>query len=222
MSLINSTRSGCRDVFRAFLVKDATYDGDLEIPRIMPESSIPNKLILLSKALKSDDHDCWVCFYEDDAAFERLWNNPNRYLPILKQYKGCISPDFSLYRDMPLVMQQWNIYRSRAIGHWLQKNGIPVIANVRWSDERTFDICCDGVPKGDAIAVGSHGCIKIQREREFFARGLEHTVKKLKPKTIVVYGAAPESVFDKYRQAGIEILQFDSEYMTVHRKAVSE
>lgn len=88
MSLINSTRSGCRDVFCAFLVKDATYDGDLEIPRIMPESSIPNKLILFSKALKSDDHDCWVCFYEDDAAFERLWNNPNRYLPILKQYKG--------------------------------------------------------------------------------------------------------------------------------------
>ena len=34
----------------------------------------------------------------------------------------------------------------------------------------------------------------------------EHTVKKLKPKTIVVYGAAPESVFDKYRQAGIETL----------------
>ena len=141
MSLINSTRSGCRDVFRAFLVKDATYDGDLEIPRIMPESSIPNKLILFSKALKSDDQDCWVCFYEDDAAFERLWNNPNRYLPILKQYKGCISPDFSLYRDMPLVMQQWNIYRSRAIGHWLQKNGIPVITNVRWSDERTFGRC---------------------------------------------------------------------------------
>ena len=53
MSLINSTRSGCRDVFRAFLVKDATYDGDLEIPRIMPESSIPNKLILFSKALKA-------------------------------------------------------------------------------------------------------------------------------------------------------------------------
>lgn len=188
----------------------------------MPESRIPNKLILFSKALKSSDHDCWVCFYEDDAAFERLWNNPNRYLPILKQYNGCISPDFSLYRDMPLVMQQWNIYRSRAIGHWLQQNGIPVIANVRWGDERTFNICCYGVPKGATIAVGSHGCIKIQREREFFARGLEHAVKKLKPKTIIVYGAAPDSVFSQYKESGIEILQFDSEYMTVHRKVVSE
>ncbi len=222
MSKINSTRSGCRDVFRAFLVKDATYDGDLEIPRIMHESSTPNKLILFSKALKSSDHDCWVCFYEDDAAFERLWNNPNRYLPILKQYNGCISPDFSLYRDMPLVMQQWNIYRSRAIGHWLQQNGISVIANVRWGDERTFEICCDGVPKGATIAVGSHGCIKIRSEREFFARGLEHAVEKLSPKTIIVYGAAPDYVFGKYRQAGIEILQFDSEHMTAHRKAVSE
>ena len=26
----NSTRSGCKDVFHAFLVKNATYDGDLE------------------------------------------------------------------------------------------------------------------------------------------------------------------------------------------------
>ena len=75
--------------------------------------------------------------YEDDAAFERLWSRPERYLPILKRYAGVIAPDFSLYRDMPLVMQQWNVYRSRAIAHWLQENGIPVIANVRWGDRRT-------------------------------------------------------------------------------------
>ena len=32
MSSINSTRSGCKDVFHAFLVKNATYGGNLEIP----------------------------------------------------------------------------------------------------------------------------------------------------------------------------------------------
>lgn len=32
MSQINSTRSGCKDVFRAFLVKNATYSGEQEIP----------------------------------------------------------------------------------------------------------------------------------------------------------------------------------------------
>ena len=80
-------------------------------------------------------------FFEDDYLFERLWRNPKIYLPILKQYNGVILPDFSLYRDMPLVMQLWNIYRSRAIGCWLQSNGIKVIPDVRFGDERTYHCC---------------------------------------------------------------------------------
>ena len=139
MSQINSTRSGCPDVFNAFLVKNAIYDGALEIPRIGTVEDLPKKLVVFSKALKSTEYEAWVHFYEDDAAFERLWKNPRKYLQILKRFKGVIAPDFSLYRDMPLVMQLWNIYRSHAIANWLQENGIPVIANVRFGDERTYD-----------------------------------------------------------------------------------
>ena len=164
MSKENCTRNGCKDVFHAFLVKNAQFDTELEIPCIKPESSIPQKLIPFSKAVGGTDYNCFVHFYEDDANFERLWNNPQKYLPVLHKYKGVITPDFSLYRDMPLVMQQWNTYRSRAIGHWLQENGIPVIPNVRWGDERTYDLCCAGVPRNSTIAVGSHGCIKLLQE----------------------------------------------------------
>ncbi len=221
MSKENNTRSGCKDVFRAFLVKNATYEGYLEIPCIKKTEEIPNRLIPFSKAVGSHDYDAWVHFYEDDVSFERLWNQPSKYLPILKKFKGVITPDFSVYRDMPLVMQQWNIYRSRAIGHWLQENGIPVIANVRWSDGRTYEVCCTGVPSDSTIAIGSHGCIKLVREREFFARGLDYAVNKLQPKTIIVYGTAPDEIFSKYRDAGISILQFESDYMIAHRKAVN-
>lgn len=221
MSICNSTRSGCRDVFHAFLVKDAIFESELEIPSILPESDLPGKLTLFSQCLKANDHDSWVCFYEDDVAFERLWNNPSRYLPVLKRFGGVITPDFSLYRDMPLVEQLHNIYRSRALGHWLQRNGVPAVANVRWGDERTFEACCAGVPKNSTIAVGSHGCIKLNREREFFADGLEYVVKELTPKCIIVYGTAPDSIFGKYKEAGITILQFDSNCMEAHRKAVS-
>jgi len=220
MSKINSTRSGCKDVFHAFLVKNAQFDSDLEIPCIAHEKSLPERMIPFSKAISSTDYDKWVHFYEDDASFERIWNNPEKYLPILKKFDGVISPDFSLYRDMPLVMQQWNTYRGRAIGHWLQENGIPVIANVRWGDERTYDLCCAGVPRKNTIAVGSHGCIKLVREREFFKRGLDYVVKKLRPQTIIVYGTVPDAIFDEYRNAGIRIIQFDSDYMVAHRKAV--
>lgn len=221
MSKINSTRRGCKDVFHSFMVKNATYEGELEIPCIVPEAALPSKLISFSKAIGGKEFNAWVHFYEDDASFEKLWDKPLKYLPILKRYKGVIAPDFSLYRDMPLVMQYWNIYRSHAIVVWLQSEGVPVIANVRWGDERTYDVCCYGVPRSATIAVGSHGCIKLLQDRGFFISGLDHVVNSLNPKTIVVYGAAPDAIFGKYRALGIQILQFDSEYMIAHRKAVN-
>lgn len=221
MSQINSTRSGCKDVFHAFMVQNATYEGELEIPRILPEMALPSKLISFSKAINGTDFDAWVHFYEDDANFERIWNKPFKYLPILKRYKGVIAPDFSLYRDMPLAMQYWNIYRSHAVAVWLQNEDVPVLANVRWGDERTYNICCSGVPKHSAIAVGSHGCIKLLSDRNHFVAGLEHVVNKLEPTVIVVYGAAPDRIFLPYKQKGIEILQFDSDCSTSHRKTVS-
>lgn len=220
MSQINNTRAGCKDVFRAFLVQNASYDGDLEIPCIDPQNKIPKNVIAFSKAINSNDYTSWIHFYEDDAAFERLWNNPRKYLPILKRFEGVISPDFSLYRDMPLVMQQWNIYRSRAIAHWLQENGISVIANVRWGDERTFAASCLGVPNKSIISIGSHGCIKLISERNYFISGLNYVVNTLNPRIIIVYGSAPDYIFEKYKNIGIKIIQFDSEYMSTHRKKV--
>ena len=192
----------------------------LEIPCLKTEMRKPQKLIAFSKAVHSNEYDAWVHFYEYDTAFERLWNRPNTYLPILKKFKGVISPDFSVYRDMPLVMQQWNIYRSRAIGHWLQENGIPVIPNIRFGDDRTFELSCAGINKQGVIAVGSHGCIRILIESKCFISGLKYVVDTLEPKTIVVYGATPDEVFAQYREMGIEILQFDSDFMQ-SRKAVN-
>lgn len=43
---------------------------------------------------------------------------------------------------------------------------------------------------------------------------------KLEPSTLVVYGVAPDKIFTPYKQKGIEVLQFDSDFMR-SRKAVS-
>ena len=59
------------------------------------------------------------------------------------------------------------------------------------------------------------------QERGFFIRGMEYAVNTLNPKAIIVYGTAPDAIFGKYKAAGIKILQFDSDYMTAHRKAVT-
>ncbi len=220
MSKNNSNRKGCKDVFNAFLVKNAEYEGEDEIPILKGTLEVPNKLIPFSKCISSNDYNQWVMFYEDDIAFERIWRNPEKYLNILKKYKGVISPDFSLYRDMPLIMQKWNTYRSRAIGHWLEENGIKVIPNVRFSDERSFDFCTLGIRKNTIIAIGTHGLIKIKEEKDYLIKGLNYVINYIKPTVIIIYGKAPDDIFLKYKQQGIIILQFDSEFSLTHTKEV--
>lgn len=220
MSRINSTRSGCKDVFNAFLVRFAMFAGLFEFPVLQPTYVTPNRLISFSKAVSSKDHDYWVHFYEDDYLFERLWRNPNKYLELLKKYNGVILPDFSLYRDMPFVMQLWNIYRSRAIGAWLQHNGVNIIPNIRYADKRTYKCTCDGISSACVIAIGSHGTVKLLEDRKFFIEGLDYVVNRLKPKAIVVYGRTPEKIFQKYIDAGIAIHQFDSDFSASMKKGV--
>ena len=222
MNKKNCTRNGCKDVFHAFLVKNAIYEGIFEMPKLSVSNDIPTKLIPFSRCIGSNDYDSWVHFYEDDVRFERIWNYPNKYLPILRKFMGVITPDFSLYRDMPLAMQIWNTYRGKAIGNWLVENGVKIIPNIRWGDKRSFDFCCDGVGCNGTIAIGSHGCIKLLSERPYFEEGLKYVVHRLRPKTIVVYGATPDNIFAPYCKMGVEIVQFDSVFMSSHRKVVSE
>lgn len=200
------------DCFHAFLVKNATYAGHEEIPCIKNCDSLPKKVIAFSKAINSKCYDSWIHFYEYDKNFERLWNNPQKYLPIIKRFNGVISPDYSLYYDMPLCMQIWNTYRGKALAHWLQENEIKVIPNVRWGDERTFKLSCLGVEKCKNIAVGTHGCIKSVEGRNMFIAGFEYAINKLKPKKVIVYGRMPDKIFGWARMQNVELIQFESEF----------
>lgn len=212
MTKVNKERKGCVDVFNSFLVVLATYAGVFEFPILKPCYEWPNRLLAFSRCIASKDYDYWIHFYEDDYLFERLWRNPKKYLPILQRFNGVILPDFSLYRDMPLVMQLWNIYRSRAIGFWLQANGVKIIPNVRFGDKRTYYCCSDGLAKHSVIAIGTHGTLKNKMDREIFVKGLEVIVRRLQPIAIVVYGSAPEEIFSKYRELGIKIICFESDF----------
>lgn len=210
-------------VFRPFLVERAEYDGDFELPVIRTSNRLPEQVVTFSRAMErgQKDFNRWVVFYEDDYRFERLWNSPTRYLARLKKFQGVVLPDFSMYRNMPLVMQAWNAYRGRALASWLAENNIEVIPNVRFGDERTYTFCFDGVEKGKTIAVGTYGCIKKKADRLCFIAGLAQAVKRLTPKTIVVYGAAPDSIFKPYKDMGIRVIAFESEFAKSGKRVTS-
>lgn len=208
-----------KDVFKSFLVEKAEFSEKWEFPILRKTEWKPEKAIPFEKAMHTKDQEQWVHFYMDDYKFERIWNNPKQYLNCLKKFQGVISPDFSLYRDMPLVMQMWNTYRNRSIGAWLQENGIPVVPNVRWGDERSYEFCFEGIEGGGTVAVSTNGCIQKKEDRNYFKQGLKEMVSALNPKTIINYSYTPDEIFKSYEKAGIEIIKIENYLLTVRKKA---
>ncbi len=120
----------------------------------------------------------------DDYRFDGnygIWNNMNSYLHFKKgfNYKkmenfyAIICPDYSLYGDMPRIMQIWNIYRSRAVGCYLSKMGFKVIPNIRWTDCKSYSYAFKGVEKGSIVSVGTLGCSKMIKDKIMFLNGFK-------------------------------------------------
>jgi hypothetical protein len=215
--MTNSLKKSCLDVFNAEMVKGADLDGFFKFPLLKQVNYVPQKLVPFDR-IKNAAKDQWVHFYIHDYKFTCVWNHYKRYLELFRKFEGLIAPDFSVYRNMPLALQIYSIYRSRAVGYWFQANGVKVIPNVRWGDECTLGFAFDGLEKGGTVAVGSYGGIKDKENRYYFQIGLAEMVRKLNPDSIVVYGPNPEAIFAPYKQAGIHIIAFDN-YAKTRREA---
>jgi hypothetical protein len=165
--------------------------GFYNMPIIRKSSFIPSDLIGFNYALSSKNTKTGIHCFVDDYQISRLWNNPDAYIETLSKYECFLSPDFSLYLDMPMAMKVWNTYRSRLIGQYYQDHGIEVIPTVSWAEPETFTFCFDGIEHGGAVAVSSVGCMKSTESKKLFLAGYEEMVKRLQPETIIFYGNIP-------------------------------
>jgi len=104
-------------------------------------------------------------------------------------------------------MQIWNTYRNRALAYWLQSNGVNIVPNVRWGDERTYDFAFEGLEQGGTIAISTNGCIRNKVDRYYFKKGLEKMITVLKPDTIINYSCTPNDIFLPHKKMGMEIIQ---------------
>lgn len=148
-----------------------------------------------------------VHFFLADYVFERLWNNPERYVSVFKKYKAIISPDFSQYTNMPRVMQMWNHYRKMWLSQFYQSHGIKVIPAPCWSDEASFEYCFDGMPKKSCLCISTAGCVSNKGVFELFMKGYEKTLEVLEPSQLIIYGVCPPEV----RQLFPDLVQVDSD-----------
>ena len=190
--------SKTRNNLRLNLVKGAELEGEFEFPKIKATQTTFSKYELvpfnIAVSLLERKKNYYVHFYIDDYQFDRVWNFPEKYLNLLKEFKGIIMPDFSLYIDMPKAQQIWNSYRSKVLGYYFQSQGIEVIPNASWSDESSFEWCFDGLPKNSVIAVSSIGCMKNPKATLGFCKGFNEMLKRLQPIEILFYGEVPKSL----------------------------
>ena len=84
-----------------------------------------------------------------------------------------------------------------------------------------YNFCFDRIKMFKIVAVGTHGCIKSRVDKDYFQKGLAELVEKLSPKTIIVYGATPDDIFKVYKDAGIEIISFESEFSKSRKQVVA-
>lgn len=165
----------------------------LDIPIISPETLPVCKWISFNYSKnEASPENCGVHFFVDDYQFMRCWNNVDLYVNRLKKFACVLSPDFSLYRNMPPSLQIYNHYRKHWLAAYWQLNGIHVIPTISWSDASSFLWCFSGEPCYAPVAISTVGCLSHAENRHAFAAGFSAMINALHPTQILCYGKIPE------------------------------
>lgn len=128
-------------------------------------------------------------FFIDDYQFERVWNRPSQYVDVLKPYQCVVTPDFSLYMDMPDPMQRWNRYRSMALGHYWQSAGLTVVPCLSWAQPESFDFAFKGISKHSTVATSTVGVANDEQAKEIWREGMRRAMSELEPARVLLYGS---------------------------------
>lgn len=185
------------------------FAGTYDMPVVRTDVPIlADSLIPFNAAKTYTDKNVGVHFFIDDYQFERVWRSPQRYIEMLGKYEFVCAPDFSLYIDMPLAAKIWNVYRSRLITAYWQKQGVKVVPVLQWAERRTFDFCFAGIMPGGTVAVSTLGAAKHLKSRIVWKQGMKEAIRQLHPDTILLYGTPIDFDF-----GGIQVVYYKNEVL---------
>jgi hypothetical protein len=201
------SKPGSFDALHAAQIFPADNAWGIPVLAHTPASQVPGWLVPYRQRIRANEpgtrsmhEDGCVHFFLDDYRFETVWNRPVKALEALRPYHTLLTPDFSLYRDWPLLLQLWNTYRSRWCGRFWQEEGFTVIPTVSWSTAVSYDFCFLGVPRRSVVAVsavgvnlspGSRQAMAAPLEYRLFVDGFTEMVRRLEPTVVLSYGRLP-------------------------------
>lgn len=181
-------------------------DGRFEIPRIQPERlpAVEWTGFNYARGAKGTRPNMGatratgVHFFLDDYQFRAVWEYPERYAQVLGRFGAVLSPDFSTYADMPVILQLWNHYRKHWLGAFWQSRGLTVVPTISWSTPASWEWCFDGEPRGGAVAISTVGVERDRNAFDFFAAGYQEMITRLQPSQILVYGKRFDFMTEDY------------------------
>ena len=162
--------------------------GKYDIPLVSKQQIDINKIKFLdytkTKINDKENAHKTVHFFMHDWKFDKVYGKPDDEIEKLKQYYALLSPDFSLFTDMPLALQIESVFKNRWCGAYWQSQGLKVIPTVAWGDERTFDFCFDGIEQGSVVAVCTYYRENCEDD---FMPGYNEMLKRIKPSAVICY-----------------------------------
>ncbi len=188
----------------------ARVAGYYQFPILKACHVVPDDLIGFNyvKSWKGNSYSLGVHFFLDDYQFERMWNRLSENVKRLKKFSCVLTPDFSLYLDMPMAMKIWNVYRSRLIGQIMQDAGLNVIPTLQWAEVETLNFCFDGIEQGGVVAVSTVGVMKNLESQDTWRAGMDTAMEKIRPECVLCYGSRINYDFRDVKVKYVEARKF--------------
>ena len=176
--------------------------GEYRIPVIQPVTEydpstrwIPYHYI---NECKKDPSKLGMYFYIDDYRFEALWNAPDKYINRLRQFRYVLSPDFSVFTDMPKALQIYNHYRKHWLAAYWQMNGINVIPTITWGLPQSLQFCLDGEPTNSVISTSTKWMFRGNKDLvDTYWDDWDIVMERLQPKLVLLHGIVPDKLKGK-------------------------
>ncbi len=179
---------------------DFPTTGKYNFPQLAQVNFLPEEPVRPFNYLKStpDRENYWFHCFTADEHFHRLYSHFEEYLPLLRQVKGLISADFSLFRNFPERVLIDNCRANRLVDYALQQAGIPMIPTAGFAGESSWEWCSDGLPLYSTVAITTNCLGRDKEAHRLFVGGVNAMIAKIQPTAIVVCGKVPAWLAERY------------------------
>jgi hypothetical protein len=139
-----------------------------------------------------------LLFDTDYALDVRLWPHRHRFLDSLERWRpdAIAGPDYSVWRDWPLLEREYSIVKSLRFLGLAQERGIPAIPNVFWGDDSQMDRWSCWLNNNSAVELITMDlqCLPRSMEPRFVAELTDFHYRLERPPALLVAGVAREGL----------------------------